>query len=61
MKNLITRIKWWLVKKLVGDRPVLMNVTFTALGHVKSTGKPGLIYKSKIKEVPENEVKSDNA
>jgi hypothetical protein len=59
---MINKIRWWIVKKLSGDRPVLINVSFTSLGPVRSTGKTGLVYKSYIEEVEVNDsVKSDNA
>lgn len=59
---MINKIRWWIVKKLAGDRPVLLNVSFTSLGPVRSTGKQGLVFKAYVEEVDiDGHTKSNNA
>jgi hypothetical protein len=45
---MINKVRWWVVKRLVNDRAVLMNVSFTVVGDIKSNGKKGLVHKCSI-------------
>lgn len=61
---MVNKFRWWLVKKLASDRPVILNVSIVVVDNVLSNGKEGLIHGSNIKIVEgedKNEDTSDDA
>lgn len=44
---MINKVRWWIVRKLVGKRPVVMNVSFKT-DSIRTNGQEGLFYKCGI-------------
>jgi hypothetical protein len=52
----LTRLKKWLIKKLVGETPIIMNVTLNVVGEIKGAKPEGIFEKCEI-HIYENNVR----